>query len=153
MRVIPLLFGLALIGPRPAGAQGSADPALITEAVREAVTTIRSATERKDWSALEPFFPANTQWSRQIADLVTRAPVGSFVSFWKAEARAELAKLVVQVVASDIAAVQLPFTVGGVSGIWGAVLIRSGDQWRLHCATEAYGYAGRAPPGCVFPAT
>lgn len=152
MRTILPLLGLAFLA-RAGDAQGPVDPGPINQSVREVVATMKAAAEHKDWKTLQSYFPPNTPWIAQVERLVTGPQGGSTVSFWEAASRAELDRLVIQLVASDIAAIQLPFTVKGTTGMWGAVLIHSGEGWRLHCTIEAFGSEVRAQPGCFLPRT
>ncbi|MGH7674881.1 MAG: hypothetical protein ACREMV_06365 [Gemmatimonadales bacterium] len=117
--------------------------------IRNLVYTMRDAATRGAWSEMEKYFPLDTGGVRGQAH---RAVSGSIeaggLSFWLRSAEVALDEMRVDVVAPDIVAVAVPFTVEGGTATWGAVFTHKPQGWVVHCTTEQYPRADLRP-GCI----
>jgi len=105
---------------------------------RAALARLRAAVRAADWRQIQPFLPDSGAWTDLVRRMVARQDTTGYSS-WRRDSELMADSVQVVVMGADLVAASGPFRVGGEVGFWGAVLRRTGGQWRLECTSEQFG--------------
>ena len=139
-----LVISFTLLLPPAGQAQRRAEIDSIIDTVRTLLHTVRQATDDGDWDRMKSYFSSGLASSVEGQVIGAHSPRA--VSFWQPRTRLPYGDFTIEMVANDIAAVGVNFSVGESIGTWGALLIYDSGSWRFHCYRETFGQWENPPP-------